>query len=1007
MFAATVAALVISTAASAQLTGQTSAHDPSTLIHVGNKYVYFATGQGIVSRTSNDKLNWSAGASVFATPPSWTTSAVAGFTGSFWAPDVAFFNGKYHLYYSASSWGTIDSAIGVATSPSLTTPVWTDLGKVVQSDAAWEAGPNTDTTTFNAIDPSLYVDDSTGRVWMAFGSYSSGILVTEINAATGKRLNTSSLDATLVANNTPGGGWGSSIEGASLTKRGSYYYLFVNYGGCCAGVDSTYNIRVGRSSSPTGPFLDKNGVDMRNAGGTMFLDDDGNKIGPGHFSLFSENGQDQFGYHYYDGNRNGAPTYGLHNLYWTADAWPSYAAVNPEWSGASNSNWSTLANWSNAVPDAPGAIANFKSITSNRYLVAVDGAARAVGTINFDSASTYIVGAIGGNGITLDQIDNNQATINVATGSHIIAAPLNAADQLGITVTPANSTLTLQGTISAPSLQKYGSGTLSLTGANTYSGSALIHDGAVTLSGSMITGQYMSVGAVVGDVATLRVIGNGSLTSTADLNIGDTGDNTTAATGTLELSGSGSVSVGPSGGFFVGAGFSNNTRAVGTVTQTGGTLTVTNAADGMFVIGGRTSILATGAYNLLSGAVNADTNVRVGGRGTGSVNQIGGTFNANGYVSIGRISASVGSWTISGGTLNHTNAATQIIVGEGGTGTLTIAGNGLVTTPSLLRLGQSGGAGTLNLNGGVLQTNSIVRGSGTAAVNFNGGTLRAAASNASFISNLTTALVQAGGAKIDSGGFDVTIAQPLLHDSALAGVDGGIVKLGAGELTLNGANNFTGTLRLNGGSLRLGTASRNVLTNPGGVEVNAGSLLIDGLAGDSTASTVRQLLESSYASAFVSGQIRTTVPAKALGWLSVSATQVKVALAEFGDANLDASVNFDDLLALAQNYGATSDAVWSQGDFDYDGAVTFDDLLVLAQHYGSSTGVGEGLSEVAGEAFVADWQAARSLVPEPGWTAIFTALLAAQRRIRRKTGQACFEPADIPKTNVDERSSGG
>ena len=172
-----------------------------------------------------------------------------GFTGGFWAPDIAYFNGTYHLYYSVSTWGSIDSAIGVATSPSLSSPTWTDQGKVVQSDAVGFTQPETDTTAYNTIDPSILVDNDTGRVWMSFGSYSSGIVVTELDPATGKRLNTSTLAATKVANNASGGGWGSTLEGSALVKHGSYYYLMVNAGGCCSGVDSTYEMRVGRGTN--------------------------------------------------------------------------------------------------------------------------------------------------------------------------------------------------------------------------------------------------------------------------------------------------------------------------------------------------------------------------------------------------------------------------------------------------------------------------------------------------------------------------------------------------------------------------------------------------------------------------------------------------------------------------------------------------------------------------------------------------------------------------------------
>src|SRR4051812_38082757 len=96
---------ILASSARGQLSGEVGAHDPSTLIMDGSKYYYFATGQGIVSRTSSDMVSWTAGPSVFGTPPAWTTQAVPSFTGVFWAPDVAYFNGSYHLYYAVSEWG--------------------------------------------------------------------------------------------------------------------------------------------------------------------------------------------------------------------------------------------------------------------------------------------------------------------------------------------------------------------------------------------------------------------------------------------------------------------------------------------------------------------------------------------------------------------------------------------------------------------------------------------------------------------------------------------------------------------------------------------------------------------------------------------------------------------------------------------------------------------------------------------------------------------------------------
>lgn len=969
-----LAASLLASTAHGQLTGATGAHDPSTLSKVNAKYFYFATGQGIVSRSSTNLTAWSSGPVVFSSAPGWTTAAVPGFTGNFWAPDVTYMNGLYHLYYSVSTWGSKISAIGLATSPTLDPAAsgygWTDRGAVLQSN---------NSTPYNAIDASLF-QDTDGRAYMSFGSYSNGIYIAEINPSTGLRVNPSASPVRVAASSSANNA--SQIEGSALIRKGSYYYLFVNYGTCCSGVDSTYNIRVGRGTSPTGPFLDKSGGNLLNAGGTMFLDDEGNKIGPGHFSLFTENGQDRFGYHYYDGNRNGAPTYGLRSLYWTADAWPSVAAVNPNWTGTSSADWSNSANWSDGVPDAPGAIANFRSVASGRYTIAVDGAARTLATLNFDSPATYTIGSPAGNGLTLDQTEGTQATINLANGSHVIAASITSLDQLGINVALANRTLTLQGDVSAPSLQTYGNGGVTLAGNSAIVGNALIHDGVLTITGSMQTAGYMSIAAVVGDTAQLRLTGTASLATQNDLNIGDTGDANTAATGTLDLRDTATIGV-SGGGFFVGSGFSNNTRAVGAVNQSGGTLTVTNGGDGYFVVGGRTSTLATGTFNLSGGTVNANTNVRIGGRGAGTVNQTGGTFNTANYIAIGRFSGSTGSWSISGGTLNHTGVNTQIIVGEAGTGTLTISGSGHVSSPSAIRLGHAGGTGTLALNGGSLTASAIQRGSGTGHLRFNGGTLRASAATPAFVQNLSSAVVSAGGAVIDTNGFAVGIAQPLLHDPAISGIDGGLTVAGGGELTLGGANTYDGATVVNGAALRLAPPAQHVLTNAGGLVIH------DGVASflyttASPAETIRALLAESFADGFQSGQIRTTGVMEALGWRTVDAARVDVAPTRFGDADLDFAVDFDDLLAVAQHYGAIANATWQQGDFNYDRRVDFDDLLLLAQRYGTPSIAADDL-ELPGP-FAHDWKLARLLVPEPAGLAGLGTGMAVLPRYRRRTG---------------------
>lgn len=306
--------------------GNLGIHDPSTIVKHKGRYYIFGTGAGIVSKSSADGIVWNSGPTVFAIAPAWVTTAAPGFNGDFWAPDIFYLNGKWCLYYSVSSWGSQQSAIGLATNPTLDPAdanySWTDQGIVIQSVVG---------SAYNTIDPSVTFDAG-GNPWLAFGSYWNGIYLVQLDPQTGKRIATNSPVTQLAYN--------GSIEANCLYRRGGYYYLFVNWGSCCSGVNSTYNIRVGRSTSITGPYLDRNGVDLRTPGGTSFLDANGKFAGPGHLGILNENGQRWISYHYYDAGdwssgygAYGAADFDLAPLSWTADDWPVFSR---EWSAIYN-----------------------------------------------------------------------------------------------------------------------------------------------------------------------------------------------------------------------------------------------------------------------------------------------------------------------------------------------------------------------------------------------------------------------------------------------------------------------------------------------------------------------------------------------------------------------------------------------------------------------------------------------------------------------------------------------
>ncbi|HUB82428.1 MAG TPA: arabinan endo-1,5-alpha-L-arabinosidase, partial [Bryobacteraceae bacterium] len=203
------------------------ARDPSTIVKCKDEFWVFYTGHGIPSFHSKDLVKWERGPAVFETAPEWIHTAVPENRNmSYWAPDVIHLGDRYLLYYAVSSFGKITSAIGLATTPTLdpADPAyhWTDQGIVVQSR---EGGD------FNTIDPSVFADDN-GTLWLAFGSYWSGIKLVQLDPKTGKQLNPEAPLSSLAYN--------KSIEASCLYKHGGYYYLFVNWGSCCRGVNSTY-----------------------------------------------------------------------------------------------------------------------------------------------------------------------------------------------------------------------------------------------------------------------------------------------------------------------------------------------------------------------------------------------------------------------------------------------------------------------------------------------------------------------------------------------------------------------------------------------------------------------------------------------------------------------------------------------------------------------------------------------------------------------------------------------
>ena len=294
------------------LSGSILLSDPA-VIRVGQRVWLYATGPGIIVKSSTDLHTWQDEEPVFSQNPSWIANLVPNAT-DLWSPYVAFFGGKYHLYYAASTFGSAQSCIGHATADSIGQgSEFVDQGSVICSDV------NGAVENFNAIDPSLYFDVET-QPWLVFGSYDSGIKLIALNAD-GGRLDTQMTTLATRSSDNP------AIQAPFLMKRTEYYYLFVSFDHCCNGVNSDHNIRVGRATNLLGPYMDRDGKPMitdtsQPGGGTLVLESDNRWKGPGSNSVFTDGAKRYNAYHAYDADSNGQATLRIAELVFGNDGWP-------------------------------------------------------------------------------------------------------------------------------------------------------------------------------------------------------------------------------------------------------------------------------------------------------------------------------------------------------------------------------------------------------------------------------------------------------------------------------------------------------------------------------------------------------------------------------------------------------------------------------------------------------------------------------------------------------------
>jgi len=297
---------------SASAAKEVSVHDP-VMAKEGGTYYVFSTGPGITFYSSANMKDWRLEGRVFHDQPVWARRAAPSFDGHVWAPDVHVHNGQYYLYYSVSGFGKNTSGIGVTVNKTLNPRSpdyrWEDQGMVLQSV------PGRD--DWNAIDPNV-VEDGKGGAWLVFGSFWSGLKMARLNTDWTGLAEPQEWHAIASRRSTGH----DDVEAPFVFKKGGYYYLFASFGLCCRKADSTYYVVVGRSKDITGPYLDKQGVDMLKGGGSTVIAGDKDWKALGHNSAYTFDGKDYMVLHAYETADDYLQKLKIMEMKWDAQGWP-------------------------------------------------------------------------------------------------------------------------------------------------------------------------------------------------------------------------------------------------------------------------------------------------------------------------------------------------------------------------------------------------------------------------------------------------------------------------------------------------------------------------------------------------------------------------------------------------------------------------------------------------------------------------------------------------------------
>lgn len=461
---------------------------------------------------------------------------------------------------------------------------------------------------------------------------------------------------------------------------------------------------------------------------------------------------------------------------------PRADATTYTWGTTASGNWTKAANWAGNVAPPTG-----------------------------DTANTDIV--FGASSSSASVVDTGYSihslTFNAANNGYNISSPYSLTIGTGgLTQLSAQTQVLAAVYLSADQTWNLGSNPYTAVGLLNFSSGGIITNNhaltinvpaSATLNGGTIQGSNgVSAGLIKTGAGTLTLAGPSLYTGVTHIDAGTlvVGDQVSLASvlmgtaSTLTFTGTGGLFNSTDTALYVES-FTPNGPAVVNLYGTG---SVVSNGGGVGISGG------SGVLNQTGGTLSAGTNGFNIGDGNGVYNLLGGAF--------------VGTSTYGNTT----------VIGYSGTGTVNQSG-GTFTVPTLRLAYTSSSSGTYNLNGGTLSIGGGESGQGNSTLNFNGGILQPTGDNYNFLSGFRVANVRRGGLVIDTAGRTVVIGQDLQH-SAISGdaaTDGGLVKTGAGTLTLSGSNSYNGGTTILAGKLIVADDS-SLGSSRGAVTITGGSL---------------------------------------------------------------------------------------------------------------------------------------------------------------------------------------